>query len=114
MSIKRYVNEITNCFECSEFLPTSEKWNSYFVIFSATIERPDLKRLPDGNKEAPNSLPMVISRPKRRREPVGGQDHCRGLQWSASAGYREAKVVAEGQKEAKAVAEGHKQSIIVI
>jgi hypothetical protein len=34
-----------------EFLPTPEKWTSYFVIFSATIERPGLESLPDGNKE---------------------------------------------------------------
>jgi hypothetical protein len=30
-----------------------EKWTSYFVIFVlATIERPGLESLPDGNKEA--------------------------------------------------------------
>jgi hypothetical protein len=56
--------------------------------FSATIERPGLESLPDGNKEA-----------------KGGQDHCRG--------YKKAKVVAEGHKKANAVAEGHKQSLVV-
>ena len=61
-----------------------------FRHFSATIERPGLGSLPDGNKEA-----------------KVGQHRCRGLQ----EGHNEAKVVAEGYTNTYVFAEGYREAI---